>query len=64
MPVRFSSSDLIKKIEADGWFLVRVKGSHHHFKHPTKTGIVTIKHPEKATPQGTANNILRQAGLK
>jgi predicted RNA binding protein YcfA (HicA-like mRNA interferase family) len=64
MPIRFSSSDLIKKIKADGWYEVRCKGSHHHFKHPTKTGIVTIKHPEKDTPQGTANNILRQAGLK
>jgi len=64
MPVRFSSSDLIKKIEEDGWKLVRVKGSHHHFKHSSKPGIVTIKHPEKDTPQGTANNIMRQAGLK
>ncbi|MBP3397710.1 MAG: type II toxin-antitoxin system HicA family toxin [Alphaproteobacteria bacterium] len=51
-------------IEKDGWVLVRVKGSHHHFKHPTKSGIVTVKHPEKDTPMGTANNILRQAGLK
>lgn len=64
MPVRFSSSELIKMIESDGWQLVRVKGSHHHFKHPDKSGIVTIKHPEKDTPPGTANNILRQAGLK
>ncbi len=23
-------------IEADGWYEVRVSGSHHHFKHPTK----------------------------
>lgn len=64
MPVRFSSGELIKMIEKDGWVLVRVKGSHHHYKHPTKSGIVTVKHPEKDTPQGTANNILRQAGLK
>jgi predicted RNA binding protein YcfA (HicA-like mRNA interferase family) len=55
---------LINKVEADGWFLVRIKGSHHHFKHPIKPGICTIKHPEKDTPAGTANNILRQAGLK
>ena len=64
MPVRFSSGELIKMIEKDGWILVRVKGSHHHFKHPTKSGIVTVKHPEKDTPMGTANNVLRQAGLK
>jgi len=51
-------------ITADGWYEVRVKGSHHHFKHPTKPGIVTVKHPEKDMPMGTANSVLRQAGLK
>ena len=48
----------------DGWELVRTKGSHHHFKHPTKKGIVTIPHPKKDIPKGTVGNILRQAGLK
>ncbi|MBQ3785317.1 MAG: type II toxin-antitoxin system HicA family toxin [Alphaproteobacteria bacterium] len=51
-------------ITKDGWVEVRCKGSHHHFKHPTKTGIVTVKHPEKDMPIGTANSVLRQAGLK
>ena len=64
MPVRYSSTDLIGMITADGWYEVRVKGSHHHFKHPTKPGIVTVKHPEKDMPMGTANSVLRQAGLK
>ena len=49
---------------ADGWIEVRIKGSHHHFKHPKKEGIVTIVHPDKIVKPGTANNILRQAGLK
>jgi predicted RNA binding protein YcfA (HicA-like mRNA interferase family) len=64
MPKRYSSAELIKIIVADGWVEVRVKGSHHHFKHPKKTGIVTITHPKKIEKPGTANNILRQAGLK
>ncbi|MDE2032419.1 MAG: type II toxin-antitoxin system HicA family toxin, partial [Pseudomonas sp.] len=29
---------LIGHIVADGWYLVRIRGSHHHFKHPTKPG--------------------------
>lgn len=58
------SSLLIKMIEKDGWSLVRTKGSHHHFKHPIKKGLVTIPHPKKDVPKGTANSILRQAGLK
>jgi len=61
---RYSSRDLIKLIEDDGWVQVRVSGSHHHFKHPIKPGITTVKHPEKDIPPGTAHSVLRQAGLR
>jgi hypothetical protein len=40
-----SSRDVIAALVADGWFLDRVKGSHHQFRHPTKPGIVTVPHP-------------------
>ncbi len=59
-----SSTELIRVIEDDGWYLVNVKGSHHHFKHQTKKGKVTIPHPKKDLPQGTINAILKQEGLK
>ena len=42
---------------------MRTKGSHHHFKHPTRMGIVTVPHPKKDIPKGTVGSILRQAGL-
>lgn len=58
------SSSLIKMIEKDGWYIVRTKGSHHHFKHPEKAGLVTIPHPRKDIPKGTVESILKQAGLK
>lgn len=57
------SSSLIKMVEADGWCLVRTKGSHHHFKHPSKAGLVTIPHPKKDIPIKTVKSILKQAGL-
>ena len=57
------SLDLIKMIEPDGWYEVRVTGSHHHFKHPTKKGLVTVPHPKKDLPAGTVKSILKQAGL-
>lgn len=50
-------------IERDGWYLVRVRGSHHQFKHPTKKGLVTIKHPQKDIPIKTLKSICKQAGL-
>lgn len=59
-----NSKELIKIIEADGWQLIRVKGSHHHFKHTTKNGLVTIPHPKRTLPKGTVANILRQSGLR
>ncbi|PIV33008.1 MAG: addiction module toxin, HicA family [Lysobacterales bacterium CG02_land_8_20_14_3_00_62_12] len=59
-----NSGDVIKQLEADGWVLARVKGSHHQFKHPTKPGLVTIKHPYQDIPKGTLNSIRKQAGWK
>lgn len=59
-----NSTKLIRMLKEDGWKNVRTKGSHHHFKHPTKSGLVTVPHPEKDLPIGTVNSILKQAGLK
>jgi len=52
-------------LEADGWYLVTIRGSHRQFKHPTKTGRVTVAgKPSEDTAPGTLNSILKQAGLK
>ena len=59
-----NSRDIVRALEADGWALKRVTGSHHHFMHPTKPGIVTVPHPKKDLPVGTLRSIARQAGLK
>lgn len=59
-----NSTQLIRMLEADGWHQVRINGSHHHFKHPAKPGLVTVPHPKKDLPAGTVNSILKQAGLK
>jgi predicted RNA binding protein YcfA (HicA-like mRNA interferase family) len=57
--------DLIKRLEQDGWQLVRTKGSHRQFHHPKKSGTVTVAgHPSVDIPPGTLNNILKQAGFK
>jgi predicted RNA binding protein YcfA (HicA-like mRNA interferase family) len=57
--------DAIRMIEAEGWYLVRAKGSHRQFKHPNKSGLVTVpEHPNGDLAPGTLNSILKQAGLK
>jgi predicted RNA binding protein YcfA (HicA-like mRNA interferase family) len=58
------SRDIISALKADGWFQVAQEGSHIQFKHPTKSGRVTVPHPEKDVPIGTFKSIEKQAKLK
>jgi predicted RNA binding protein YcfA (HicA-like mRNA interferase family) len=60
----YSSKEIIKMLEKDGWHLKRIIGSHHHFKHPSKPGKVTVPHPRKDLKPGTAKSIFKQAGFK
>jgi len=56
---------VIKRIEADGWRLVRQRGSHRQYKHSTKLGRVTVAgHDRDEINPGTLASILRQAQLK
>jgi len=57
--------EILKLIEADGWYLVVIKGSHRQYKHPSKPGRVTVAgKPSAVLPPGTERSILKQAGLK
>ena len=57
--------EVLRIIEEDGWTMVAQKGSHRQYKHPKKTGRVTVAGPSKDdVAPGTLNSILRQAGLK
>jgi len=59
----YSSREVIQRLKADGWYEVDVTGSHHQFKHATKKGRVTVKHPDKDIPRKTLDSIERQSGL-
>jgi predicted RNA binding protein YcfA (HicA-like mRNA interferase family) len=57
--------ELIALLEADGWFQVRVKGSHRQFHHKAKSGTVTVSGKLSIdVPPGTLSSALKQAGLK
>lgn len=57
--------DIIKLVEKDGWFVVRIKGSHRQYHHNSKKGTVTIAgKPSIDMNPKTLNSILKQAGLK
>ena len=56
------SADIIRRLQADGWVLDRVRGSHHQFKKTGAVALITVPHPEKDLPTGTLRNIYRCAG--
>ncbi|MBN2508490.1 MAG: type II toxin-antitoxin system HicA family toxin [Verrucomicrobia bacterium] len=57
--------EIVKLIERDGWYLVRIRGSYQQYKHATKLGLVTVAgKPNEDLATGTQNSILKQAGLK
>ncbi len=56
---------VLKMIEADGWYLVATRGSHQQYKHPIKAGRVTVAgKPGDDLAPGTLDSILKQAALK
>ncbi|MFC5142582.1 type II toxin-antitoxin system HicA family toxin [Actinomycetospora rhizophila] len=58
-------SEIIKMIEADGWYLVVTRGSHRQYKHPTKAGRTTVAgKPSDTLHPRTERSILDQAGLE
>lgn len=58
-----NSKQIIKQLEADGWTLRGVKGSHHVFIHPNKPGHISVPHPKQDLGVGLVHKLLKQAGL-
>jgi len=57
--------EVIKIVEADGWYQVNMKGDHRQYKHSKKQGRVTIAgHPNDDVHPKTLASIFKQAQLK
>jgi predicted RNA binding protein YcfA (HicA-like mRNA interferase family) len=62
---RYKTKEVIKMLEADGWYLKYTNGDHRQFKHPIKKGKVTVNgKPNEVLDQFLLNNIWKQAGWK
>jgi len=57
------SREVIRKIDAYGWYQVRQAGSHKQFRHPTRAGTVTVPHPKADLATGTLKSISKQSGV-
>jgi predicted RNA binding protein YcfA (HicA-like mRNA interferase family) len=60
----YSSREILRLLQDDGWYEVNCEGDHHQFKHPTKPGRVTLPHPKKDLGKRVVGSIFRQAGWK
>ena len=57
--------DLIKRLEADGRYLVSTEGSHRQYKHQKKPGRVTVPgHMNDDVHPKTLASVFKQAQLK
>jgi predicted RNA binding protein YcfA (HicA-like mRNA interferase family) len=57
--------DVVRKLLDDGWEIARKgPGDHVQWKHPQRTGRVTVDMGEPEIPTGTLRSIYRMAGWK
>ena len=57
--------EVLKRLEADGWYEARMRGSHRVLKHPEKSGIVVV--PGSFSDEvaiGTLKSIWKQAQME
>lgn len=58
-------SELYRILQKDGWYKDSQKGSHIKMKHKIKKGAIYVPfHGSKEVATGTADHILKLAGLK
>ena len=64
MIILVTPKELLKVLKKDGWYVDRIRGSHHMLKHTSKVGRVTVPvHKEDLKPK-TLHTIFKQAGSK
>ena len=57
--MQYNSREIVKRLKAEGWELVSVKGFHKFRKGGV---VVVVPHPKKDLPLGTARSIARRVG--
>jgi predicted RNA binding protein YcfA (HicA-like mRNA interferase family) len=61
----YKVNEVIRLLEADGWYKSYTNGDHRQFKHSVKKGKVTVKGKLSDTlDQFLLNSIWKQAGWK
>jgi predicted RNA binding protein YcfA (HicA-like mRNA interferase family) len=64
MGKQVTSREAIKEVEAKGWTLDRINGSHHTFKKAGEPMLITIPHPSRHLSPGVVRDIEKKAGVR
>ena len=59
----YSSREIIRILRNHGWEYHSSVGGHHHYRHRSLPGKVTVPHPKKDFPEATVRSIFRQVGI-
>jgi predicted RNA binding protein YcfA (HicA-like mRNA interferase family) len=59
-----TGKQLVKVLEGQGWYLKRIRDSHHILRHPSIPDAIPVPvHDNQPIKKGTLGNILRTAGI-
>jgi hypothetical protein len=58
------SSELVRLLKKDGWYVIRQTGSHMIMEHPSKGQIVCPYHGSQEVGKGLEKKIKKDAGIK
>ena len=59
----YSSREIIALLRKNGYRHVRTTGDHYHYRHPDKSGLVTVRHPVKDLGMNDLKSIEKQSGI-
>ena len=59
----YSTREVIRILQADGWYIKNTESSHCHMVHATKKGKVTVVLNQERIAPGTLKSIAKQSGL-
>lgn len=59
-----TAREVMRRLEANGWRVKAIRGSHFQYTHPSKTGKITIANHKGDIKPGTLASIEKQSGLK
>ncbi|MCW5910341.1 MAG: type II toxin-antitoxin system HicA family toxin [Cyclobacteriaceae bacterium] len=59
------SSELLRILTQDGWYVVSQSGSHVKMRHSSKSGVIIFpSHGSNEVGKGLERKLLKQAGIK